>query len=148
MTVPESEAPQDEPQAVFEFPGVLTTVPEWRERVMEFVEKHCPDEGDRIDILVAVQEALANAALHGCKDDPSKNIHCVVRATPTEIVIRVRDAGPGFDVSHADPEKYQVTKLTHGRGIRLMQSLMTEVTFARNGAEVEMRKRKSVASSE
>lgn len=141
MMVPESEGPKHEMREVFEFPGVLMTVPESRERVMEFVEKHCPDESDRIDILVAVQEALANAALHGCKDDPSTKIHCAVTATPAEIVIAVRDAGPGFDVSEAEPEKYQVTKLTHGRGICLMRSLMTEISFAHNGAEVVMRKR-------
>jgi len=140
MLVPESEAPQNEARAEFEFPGVLLLVPQSRELLMEFVAKHCPDEGDQIDMLVAVQEALANAALHGCKDDPSKKIHCVVKATPAEIIITVSDPGPGYDLSRAEPERYQATKLTHGRGICLMQSLMTEVSFARNGAEVEMRK--------
>ena len=141
MLVPESEAPQDSASAVFEFPGVLMMVPECRERVMEFVEKHCPDEGDRIDILVAVQEALANAALHGCKDDPTKTIRCEVRATPAEVMITVSDPGTGFDVSQAAPENYKVTKLTHGRGICLIRSLMTVANFSHNGAEIVMRKR-------
>ena len=63
---------------------------------MEFVSQHCPDEGDQIDILVAVQEALANAALHGCRDDAAKTIQCVVRRVRSEITISVRDPGPGF----------------------------------------------------
>ena len=65
----------------FEFPGDLASVPESREQVMQFVCQHCPIEADQIDILVALQEALANAALHGCGDDPAKRIQCNVAAT-------------------------------------------------------------------
>ena len=125
----------------FEFPGVLAKVAVCRDKVMEFVVEHCPDEGDQIDILVAVQEAMANAALHGCKDDPAKMIRCTVSAGKADIVISIRDPGPGFDLALADPEHYQVTTLTHGRGIVLMRSLMSEVAFARHGSEVVLRKR-------
>ena len=125
----------------FEFPGVLANVAECRDKVMEFVAEHCSDEGDQIDILVALQEAMANAALHGCKDDPAKMVRCTVSAGKADIVIIVRDPGPGFDLALADPENYQVTTLTHGRGIVLMRSLMSEVTFARHGSEIVLRKR-------
>lgn len=125
----------------FDFPGVLDLVPENREQVMEFVAQHCPDEEAQIDLLVAVQEALANAALHGCHDDPTKRIHCIVTVDAGEIAIAVRDPGPGFDLQLADPENYQVTKLSHGRGICLIRSLVTEVTFTHQGAEIVMRKR-------
>ena len=125
----------------FEFPGVLANVAECRDKVMQFVAEHCPDEGDQIDILVALQEAMANAALHGCKDDPAKMICCTVSAGKSDVVISVRDPGPGFDLALADPENYQATTLTHGRGIVLMRSLMSEVTFARHGSEIVLRKR-------
>ena len=125
----------------FEFPGVLAEVPEHRERVMEFVNQHCHDEEKQIDLLVAVQEALANAALHGCRDDASKRIRCVVSGNATEIIISVRDPGPGFPLEKADPENYQATTLRHGRGICLMRSLVNEVLFAHNGAEIVLRKR-------
>ena len=125
----------------FEFPGVLANVAEYRDKVMEFVAEHCPDEGDQIDILVALQEAMANAALHGCKDDPAKTIRCTVSAGESDIVISVRDPGPGFNLALADPEKYQLTTLTHGRGIVLMRSLMSEVAFAHHGSEIVLRKR-------
>jgi len=115
-------------------------VPEHREQVMEFVNQHCPDEEKLIDLLVAVQEALANAALHGCRDDASKRIRCVVTANATEIVISVRDPGPGFPLEKADPEKYHVTTLRNGRGICLMRSLVDEVSFGHNGAEIVLRK--------
>ena len=125
----------------FEFPGVLGKVAECRDKVMEFVAEHCPDEGDQVDILVALQEALANAALHGCKDDPAKTIRCTVSAGASDIVISVCDPGPGFNLAVADPENYQLTTLTHGRGIVLMRSLMSEVTFAHHGSEIVLRKR-------
>jgi anti-sigma regulatory factor (Ser/Thr protein kinase) len=127
----------------FEFSGVLAAVPENRDQVMQFVSEHCADEGDQIDILVAVQEALANAALHGCDDDPLKRIHCTATVDGNDIIITVRDPGPGYDLSRADPENFAATTLSHGRGICLIRSLVTEVTFAQRGAEVRMRKQMS-----
>jgi len=130
----------------FEFPGDLASVDESREQVMQFVCQHCPDEGDQIDVLVALQEALVNAALHGCGDDPAKRIHCNVTANASDIAITVRDPGPGFDLALADPEKYTATTLSHGRGICLIRGLMTDVSFARGGSELQMRKRFSGCS--
>jgi serine/threonine-protein kinase RsbW len=125
----------------FTFPGVLAMVPEHREQVMEFVSEHCPDQEKQLDLLVAVQEALANAALHGCRDDASTMIHCVVRATADEITISVRDPGPGFPLEKAHPDNYKVTTLSHGRGIVMIRSLVDEVSFAHHGAEIVLRKR-------
>jgi serine/threonine-protein kinase RsbW len=133
--------PSAEQQKEFVFPGVLAMVPEHREQIMEFVNEHCPDYEKQIDLLVAVQEALANAALHGCKDDASKMIRCVVTANAEEITISVRDPGPGFPLEKADPENYKVTKLSHGRGICMIRSLVDEVSFAHHGAEIVLRKR-------
>ena len=125
----------------FEFPGDLASVVESREQIMQFVSQHCLDEGGQIDILVALQEALVNAALHGCGDDPAKKIQCAVAAAAWDISITVRDPGPGFDLALVDSEKYAATTMSHGRGICLIRSLMTEVSFARGGSELNMRKR-------
>jgi len=129
----------------FEFPGVLASVPEYRDKLMDFVLQQAMDEGDQIDILVALQEALANAALHGCKDDPLKKIFCAVTADPVQIVISIRDSGRGFNLERADPKKFETTRLSHGRGIPLIRGLMTEVSFARHGAEIIMSKRLATA---
>lgn len=124
----------------FEFPGDLASVTESREQVMQFVCQHCPDEAERIDILVALQEALANAAVHGCGNDPAKRIQCSVAADASEVTITVRDPGPGFDLALADPENFAASTLSHGRGICLIRSMMTEISFVRGGSEVRMRK--------
>src|SRR5664279_5452401 len=130
----------------FEFPGDLASVDESREQVMQFVSQHCLDEGDQLDILVATQEALVNAALHGCGDDPSKRIQCSVAIDTSDITITVHDPGPGFDLALADPENYAASTSSHGRGICLIRGLMTEVSFARGGSELRMRKHMSRCS--
>ena len=130
----------------FDFPGNLASLDESRERIMQFVTQHCPDEGDQIDILVALQEALANAALHGCGDDPAKRIQCWVAVDASDIAIIVRDPGHGFDLALADPDNYFVSTSPHGRGICLIRSLMTQVVYAGGGSELQMRKRIQRAS--
>jgi len=139
--VPETDEPQTHvARKEFEFPGDLASVAESREQIMQFITQHCSDEGDQIDILVALQEALANAALHGCGDDPAKTIQCAVAADASDINITVRDPGPGFDLALADPDSYTATTFSHGRGICLMRSLMIGVTFAHGGSEIQLRK--------
>ena len=140
---PSAESDSDQAGAwrrEFEFPGNVASVAESRERVMEFVCQHCPDGGDRIDILVALQEALANAALHGCGDDAAKRIECSVEASASEIAISVCDPGPGFDLTLADPDNCAATERSNGRGICLMRSLMTAVEFGHGGSEIKLRK--------
>jgi anti-sigma regulatory factor (Ser/Thr protein kinase) len=38
---------------------------------MDFVNPYFASEFEEIDVLIALQEALANAVLHGCQNDPS-----------------------------------------------------------------------------
>ena len=68
------------------------------EQVMEAVrEMKCVD-GKEDAIELALQEALANAVVHGAKEDPSKVIECLVACDEQRgILIIVRDPGPGFD---------------------------------------------------
>jgi anti-sigma regulatory factor (Ser/Thr protein kinase) len=145
MTLAGTMSDSDEMPAViarqeFECPGILASVAASREQIMQFVCQHCCDEAEQIDILVALQEALANAALHGCGDDAAKTIHCAVEVSTSDITISVRDPGPGFDFALADPDSFTTTIQTNGRGICLMRSLMTDVAFAGRGSELIMRK--------
>jgi serine/threonine-protein kinase RsbW len=57
------------------------------------------------------------------------------------MLIVVRDPGPGFDPKAIpSPIEGQEIYATHGRGIYLINQLMDEVHYARNGAEIVMRK--------
>ena len=104
-------------------------------------------KGNEYQIELALREALANAIVHGCNNDPSKKVECCVACTESsDIVIVVRDPGEGFVLSDVpNPLAAENLNSTHGRGIYLINQLMDEVSFERNGAEIRMRK--AVATS-
>jgi len=99
-------------------------------------------EGNEFQIELALREALANAIVHGCNNDPSKKVECCVACTESsDVVILVRDPGEGFIPSAVpNPLAAENVHATHGRGIYLINQLMDEVSFERNGAEIRMRK--------
>src|SRR5271167_4004887 len=67
------------------------------EQVMEFVRQMKNVEGKEDAIELALQEALANAVVHGAKEDPTKVVECLVASDEQRgILIIVRDPGTGF----------------------------------------------------
>jgi anti-sigma regulatory factor (Ser/Thr protein kinase) len=104
-------------------------------------------EDDVMSVELALQEAVANAVRHGCKGDSTKNIQCVVTVDAAgEVVIVVRDPGPGFDPSKVpDPLGAENLFKPSGRGVFLINGLMDEVEYADGGREVQMRKRAAEA---
>jgi serine/threonine-protein kinase RsbW len=105
-------------------------------------EVKCVD-GKEDAIELALQEALANAIIHGAKEDPNKVVECVVACDDQRgVLIIVRDPGEGFD-PQAIPACTMGENLysNHGRGIFLINQLMDEVKFNKNGTEIHMVKR-------
>ena len=98
--------------------------------------------GKDYEIELALQEALANAIVHGCGNDPSKDVEfCVACDESRGLLIVVRDPGPGFDpASLPNPTVGKNIFSDHGRGIFLVNQLMDEVRFERGGTEIHMRK--------
>jgi serine/threonine-protein kinase RsbW len=112
-------------------------------QVMEAVRQIKCADGKEDAIELSFQEALANAVVHGAKEDPSKVVECVVACDEQRgILIIVRDPGPGFDPK-AIPTCTVGQNLysNHGRGIFLINQLMDEVQFHKNGTEIHMVKR-------
>ena len=102
------------------------------------------DEQDALKVRLALDEALTNAVRHGCDNDPSKHIQCLVSFDDEgEIVIVVRDPGTGFD-PEAVPNPLQPANLGKlgGRGVFLINQLMDAVEYSDQGRQVSMRKRK------
>ncbi len=97
-------------------------------------------EQKRFEIALAVQEALANAVVHGCGNDPSKQVRCQLKSDPKgRIVIIVTDPGPGFSPDlQSDPKRGENLYADHGRGVYLIRQLMDEVQFERSGSEIRM----------
>jgi serine/threonine-protein kinase RsbW len=98
--------------------------------------------GEEESVELALREALNNAMLHGNRLDPRKLVH--VRCCSEcgkGITIVVRDQGQGFEPNAVpDPLAFENLGAEHGRGIHLMKVAMDEVSFARGGTEVHMRK--------
>src|ERR1019366_8740371 len=99
---------------------------------------------EAMKVELAVQEALANAIRHGCRNDPGKQVQCRVTLDATgELVIAIRDPGPGFDVtSVANPLEAGNLLKRGGRGVFLINQLMDTVEFTEGGRQVRMRKRR------
>jgi len=113
------------------------------QEIMEIVRKIevAVDKQDAIEL--ALTEALANAVIHGAKGDPSKIVECDVGCDESRgVLIVVRDPGDGFDPA-AIPNPVQGENIysDHGRGIYLINQLMDEVKFLKNGTEIHMIKR-------
>jgi len=112
-------------------------------QVMESVRQMKNVDGKEDAIELALLEALANAVVHGAKEDPTKVVECIVAFDEQRgILIIVRDPGPGFD-PQAIPSCTMGENLysNHGRGIYLINQLMDEVEFHKNGTEIHMVKR-------
>ena len=111
--------------------------------VMEVVREMEGVDGKEDAIELALQEALANAVIHGAKEDPTKTVECLVSSDDERgVLIVVRDPGTGFT-----PESIPSCTVgenvysNHGRGIFLINQLMDKVEFRKNGTEIHMVKR-------
>jgi serine/threonine-protein kinase RsbW len=113
------------------------------QQVMSVVRQMNGVDGKEDAIELALQEALANAVIHGAKEDPSKIVECLVSSDKERgILIVVRDPGPGFS-PQSIPGCTVGENLysNHGRGIFLINQLMDQVEFKKNGTEIHMIKR-------
>ncbi len=108
--------------------------------VSETLERLQVPEQKRFEIALAVQEALANAVVHGCGNDPAKQVRCQLKSDPQgRILISVADPGPGFSPDVVpDPKRRESVYADHGRGVYLIRQLMDEVHFERSGSEIRM----------
>jgi len=105
-------------------------------------ETHCAS-GREDQIELALSEALSNAVVHGAHSDPSKIVECDVACDEQQgMLIVVRDPGTGFDPGRlSNPCVGENIYSNHGRGIYLINQLMDEVKFHKNGTEIHMIKR-------
>jgi len=97
-------------------------------------------EQKRFEIVLAVQEALANAVVHGCGNDPSKSVSCRLECDDKgRTIITVTDPGSGFSPeSIAAPTQDENLHADHGRGVYLIRQLMDDVRFERSGSQIRM----------
>ena len=122
----------------FVFTGDSAAMTAARDRIMDFLHEQEIGEPEETDILVALQEALANAVLHGCKNNPSQVVRGSVEVDAEAVTIVIKDPGEGFDADAICDGAENLTE--HGRGICLMRGLMDEVRYSQGGTEVTLKK--------
>lgn len=126
----------------FEVPARVDAINPAVDSAMHFAASHgCIRETD-FDVRLAFHEALANAVVHGCKQDTTKRVHCLIACEqPRTLLIIVRDPGSGFDPADVPcPTDDHRLFEDHGRGIELIRNLMDEVHFERGGTEIHLLK--------
>jgi serine/threonine-protein kinase RsbW len=103
------------------------------------IQLDVPEE-KQLEIALAVQEALANAVVHGCNSDATKEVGCCLEKDLNgAIVITISDPGPGFRVANAaNPLEAERLFKGSGRGVYLIRQLMDEVHFHDGGKRIRM----------
>jgi anti-sigma regulatory factor (Ser/Thr protein kinase) len=125
-------------------PATPASIPTVGEGVRQLLRSKGWTDDELMPVELALDEALGNAIRHGCKNDATKQVQCVVTADAKgELVIVVRDPGPGFDVNKVPhPLEGDNVLKPSGRGVFLINQLMDRVEFGDGGREVLMKKRR------
>ena len=120
--------------------GRREAIPPFVDEIMKIVKSVGCATGREQEVEVAVIEALANAVVHGCQNDPNKKVECCVACDASRgVLIVIRDPGPGFDPSGIpSPVVGQNLFSTHGRGVFLINQLVDEVHYEKGGTEIHM----------
>jgi serine/threonine-protein kinase RsbW len=121
--------------------STLATVDNAEQTANRFAAAAGFDEDEVMQISMAVREAAINAVLHGNGYDPAKKVNLDFEKTSADLVITVRDQGPGLNVDQIpDPLAPENLLKTSGRGIFLMRSFMDKVEIhpTQTGTEIKL----------
>lgn len=136
---------------------------------LPIVEMDLFNEGERMQIAMALDEALVNAIIHGNLEVSSdlrqtddgkpyvdliakrktespyqdRSVYVHLHATPDQATFTIRDEGGGFDCAELrDPTNPENLERAGGRGLLLIHAFMDEVSHNELGNEIVMTKRK------
>jgi serine/threonine-protein kinase RsbW len=112
--------------------------------IEKFVEEICDlyylNDSYFGNILVAVEEAVKNAIIHGNKSDINKTVIITYHSSSRGLTFRIEDEGEGFDYSNVpnllECDEVDVAKI--GKGIFLIRSLADDVSYNDIGNCVEI----------
>ena len=98
------------------------------------------DEDARMDLGLAIREAMVNAVAHGNQYSPDKQVRLILERRSDADKVTIIDQGEGFDLNRVpDPTQGENLMRESGRGLLLMQAFVDEFSVKRTatgGAEV------------
>lgn len=103
----------------------------------------------RLNVPVALTEAMANAILRGNSSDPKRAVHVTAVVERENLFLEVTDEGAGFDLDDVryTPDDEDWLEREDGRGVFLMRKLMDHVENIRvkgvHGHTIRLRLRRA-----
>lgn|GEM_PF-3985535 len=124
------------PRLSFKLPLEPTRLHRARQRIRDYLHAAELDPEAIDDIVLAVEEAMANAVLHsGATEDLETDLHFEDR----DLFVQVKDHGRGFDVASFDPSCPPDPQALRGRGLYLIDRLVDKMQLvADDGIVVTM----------
>lgn len=99
---------------------------------------------DIFSVRLSLEEALVNSLKHGHQFDSTKLIKVRYRVRHDDVLVKVKDQGPGFDAGRIpDPTAPENLERPSGRGVFLMRAYMTWIRFNKRGNGVTLCKYRS-----
>ncbi len=95
----------------------------------------------RFGVLLGLREALGNAVLHGCGQDPAKRVRIRLVLENANLACEVEDDGEGFPWKEIVTRGLPTPEATGGRGLQILQRYFDKVTFNAAGNSVRFVKR-------
>jgi len=90
-------------------------------------------------LRLAFDEAVSNAVTHGHRGECEEKIRIDFEWDAATVTLVVADQGPGFDRQEvADPTLRTNLLKESGRGLHIIRSIMSEVSFNEKGNEIRM----------
>ena len=101
-------------------------------------------EEDLFAVRIAIEEAIANAVLHGHQGDQERLIDIEWTITEKEVSMVVCDSGRGYDESSVpDPTADENLTLPSGRGLAMINAFMSDVSISDGGRRIEMARKRT-----
>jgi serine/threonine-protein kinase RsbW len=124
-------------------PSTLAALEDVVERLVTLARDVKCDHRHLERVELALREALANAIIHGNRQDPGKKVVVRCFCQPDRgMLLVVEDEGSGFDPAKVpNPTQAECLLETHGRGLFLMRRLVDRVRISRSGRRVTLVKR-------
>ena len=123
----------------FRILGICEEIRKVAEELVRHYRKLDVSEEKTCALRLALDEAVSNAVKHGHYDNRAREIRIDCEWTPQEIRLIVADEGEGFEREHVpDPTTRDNLQKESGRGLYIISSIMSEVSFNEAGNEIRM----------